>query len=148
MNTAELLNQVHALRTKAARIEELARKHQEIEEELRDITGVDRVAVPYSPPPIPAPSNIRSIGSTKRHRDGQNPLEVAILEIMRAGRPIHRDEIRSRLRSYPDVEWTDSSFNSRLYNMKSRGVIQSSSYGFYQRNGVVEMPEERQDHTA
>ena len=154
MNSTELLNQVHALRAKAARIEELARRHEEIEEELRDITGVDRVAIPYSAAPSPELKTVTRKVTRKRYLPvGSSPLEHAILDVLKAGREMHCDEIRRRLRAFPHLHCTDAAVGSRLCNMKKRGILMNTSFGFYQAYPAAaplqtEDAEDTQEHVA
>ena len=132
MNTAELLNQVHALRTKAARIEELARKHQEIEEELRDITGVDRVAVPFPmsfnkeekprPPRKTAPASMYTMAAK---------VDEAIISALADGTARHHNIILGHVKANVNFLLPSSGIRNRLCLLKKRGKIESCGTGFY-----------------
>jgi len=132
MNTAELLNQVHALRTKAARIEELALKHQEIEDELRDITGVDRVAVPFptsfnkeekpKPPRKTAPTNMYTMAAK---------VDEAILSALSDGVGRGHNDILERVEAQLTFVLPPSGIRNRLHLLKKRGRIEPCGTGFY-----------------
>lgn len=136
MNTTELMNQALALRAKAARIEELARKRQEIEEELRDITGVDRVAVPFPMsfnkeekpnPPVGTPRRHYNIHTNSRAAK----VDDVILKYLSDGFGRHHKAILDEVDANIDFVLPASGIRNRLNLLKKRGKIESCGVGFY-----------------